>query len=44
VDECEKGISQRVSGGYASAGFAEVCEDATAIKPWSFTFKGGTAS
>jgi len=25
-------------GGYASAGFAEVCEDATAVKPWSFTF------
>jgi len=24
-------------GGYASAGFAEVCEDATAVKPWSFT-------
>jgi len=24
-------------GGYASAGFAEVCEDATAAKPWSFT-------
>jgi hypothetical protein len=23
-------------GGYASAGFAEVCEDATAVKPWSF--------
>jgi hypothetical protein len=20
--------------GYASAGFAEVCEDATAVKPW----------
>ena len=24
-------------GGYASAGFAEVCEDAMAVKPWSFT-------
>jgi hypothetical protein len=24
-------------GGYASAGFAEVGEDATAVKPWSFT-------
>jgi len=23
-------------GGYASAGFADVCEDATAVKPWSF--------
>ena len=24
-------------GGYASAGFAELGEDATAVKPWSFT-------
>jgi hypothetical protein len=23
--------------GYASAGFAEASEDATAVKPWSFT-------
>jgi hypothetical protein len=25
--------------GYASAGFAEASEDATAVKPWSFTLK-----
>jgi hypothetical protein len=24
-------------GGYASAGFAKASEDATAVKPWSFT-------
>ena len=28
-------------GGYASAGFAEECRGATAVKPWGSTFFNG---
>jgi hypothetical protein len=40
VDECGAGIRRSLGeGGYASAGFTEEFQDATAVRPWSFTFK-----